>query len=109
MNASESKVSADDAPLGADGQLYLAAGDRVALRMWRDEVPAESKGASTRQYETVGYVIEGTADLHVDGKTIKLRTGDSWCIPAGVEHRYDILETFSAIEATAPPARVTGA
>ncbi len=59
-----------------------------------------------RDYETVGYVIAGHAELHLEGQTIFLRPGDSWLVPKGAEHRYRIVETFTAIEATAPPAQV---
>jgi uncharacterized cupin superfamily protein len=34
-----------------------------------------------------------------------LEAGDSWLVPQGAEHTYAILETFTAIEATSPPAR----
>ena len=37
-----------------------------------------------------------------------LEPGDSWLVPAGAEHSYRILEVFSAVEATAPPAQVHG-
>ena len=36
--------------------------------------------------------------------TVALAAGDSYCVPAGAEHTYRILETFTAVEATAPPA-----
>jgi quercetin dioxygenase-like cupin family protein len=35
---------------------------------------------------------------------VTLAAGDSYCVPAGAEHTYRILETFTAVEATAPPA-----
>jgi quercetin dioxygenase-like cupin family protein len=37
-----------------------------------------------------------------------LEPGDSWLVPPGAEHSYAILERFTAIEATAPPAQVHG-
>jgi quercetin dioxygenase-like cupin family protein len=52
----------------------------------------------------VGYVISGRAELFVSGETVALAAGDSYCVPAGAEHTYRILETFTAVEATAPPA-----
>ena len=39
---------------------------------------------------------------------MKLGPGDSWLVPKGATHRYKILEPFTAIEATAPPAQVHG-
>ena len=89
------------------GQVHLASGKRVSMRLWRDEEP-QTKEAARRDYETVGYVISGRAELTIEGQTIRLEPGDSWLVPAGVEHSYSIVESFMAIEATAPPAQVHG-
>ena len=56
----------------------------------------------------VGYVIKGRAELTVEGQTVTLGPGDSWVVPRGAEHTYRILETFTAVEATHPPAHVHG-
>ena len=61
-----------------------------------------------RDYETVGYVISGRAELDLEGQTVRLEPGDSWLVPAGARHTYRILEPFTAVEATAPPAQVHG-
>ena len=60
------------------------------------------------EYEVVGYVIEGRAELHLEGQTVKLEPGNSWVVPAGARHSYKILEPFKAVEATAPPFQVHG-
>ena len=87
------------------GQKYLAAGENVSLRLWQEE-PTEPKPEQARPYETVGYVIEGHAELLMGGNTISLAQGDSWVVPKGVPHTYRIQESFRAVEATSPPARV---
>ena len=97
-------INSSGAPRGENGQLRLAAGQAVALRMWRDEEPATAKAATTRPYETVGYVLGGRAELHLGDTVVALEPGDSWVVPKGVSHTYRILETFSALEATSPPA-----
>jgi hypothetical protein len=38
----------------------------------------------------------------------KGRLGDSWVVPKGASHSYKILEPFTAVEATLPPAHVHG-
>nr|WP_223861758.1 cupin domain-containing protein [Geminicoccus harenae] len=78
------------------------------MRLWRDEPPSEAKPLSVRDYEVVGYVIGGRAELELEGQTIRLETGDSWLVPRGARHTYRILESFTAVEATAPPAQVHG-
>lgn len=62
---------------GQMGQVYLVSGKRVSLRLWRDEKP-QHKEPVRRDYETVGYVISGRAELTIEGQTIKLEPGDSW-------------------------------
>lgn len=101
------KVSADTAPKGDLGQLHLASGKSVSMRLW-DEEPGERKPAARRDYETVGFVISGRAELVLEGQNLRLEPGDSWLVPKDAEHSYRILERFKAIEATAPPAQVKG-
>jgi hypothetical protein len=48
------KVSSQSSPKGEMGQVYLASGKRVSMRLWRDEEP-QRKEAVRRDYETVGY------------------------------------------------------
>jgi mannose-6-phosphate isomerase-like protein (cupin superfamily) len=98
------KVSARSAVAGPHGEIALARGERLGMRMWRAEEPNADKPMSTSAHETVGYVISGRAELVVGGETVALASGDSYCVPAGVAHTYRILETFTAVEATAPPA-----
>lgn len=103
------KIDSEYSPKGEQGQVYLASGKRVAMRLW-DEEPGdkESEEMHAHDYEVVGYAIEGQATLHLDGQTVQLNAGDSWVVPAGSPHRYEIREHFKAVEATAPPARVHG-
>ena len=101
------KVTSGAAPTGEMGQVYLASGKRVSMRLWNNE-PPQTKEAVQRDYETVGYVIAGRAELTIEQQTVRLEPGDSWLVPANSEHSYRILEKFTAIEATAPPAQVHG-
>jgi quercetin dioxygenase-like cupin family protein len=95
------KVEAGSSPRGEMGQKYLVAGKRVSMRLWIDEPRGKLKAPTTRDYETVGYVISGSAKLDLEGQTLNLKAGDSWLVPAGAE-------PFTAIEATAPPAEFHG-
>ena len=107
-NESITKVSPVDNPMGKMGQEYLASGVHVALRKWTDEQPGEPKAPTSREYETVGYVLSGKAELHVGEDKVSLNPGDSWVVNRGVSHTYRILESFTAIEATSPPAHAHG-
>ena len=100
------KVDSTSSPTGEMGQKYLVAGKSVAMRLWQDEQPGEPKPKQKREYETVGYVIAGKAELHLEEQVIQLEAGDSWLVPQGANHTYKITESFSAVEATSPPARI---
>jgi quercetin dioxygenase-like cupin family protein len=102
------KVEASSSPRGEMGQKYLVAGKRVSMRLWIDEPVGKLKSPTARDYETVGYVISGSAKLDLEGQTLKLKAGDSWLVPAGATHQYTIIDQFTAVEATAPPAEVHG-
>ena len=108
VDTSVTKVQSKHSPHGDLGQKYLAAGLHVAMRMWENEEPGTPKPPSRRDYETVGYVIAGRAELHIENQKILLEAGDSWAVPRGAQHSYKILERFTAIEATSPPAFAHG-
>jgi len=102
------KVDSAFSPKGEMGQKHLASGKAVSMRLWEGEPPGNLGSPISRDYETVGYVISGRAELHLEGQMVRLEQGDSWVVPKGAEHAYKILEPFSAVEATAPPAQVHG-
>ena len=105
-DTSVTKVSSAHAPKGKMGQKYLAAGVGLSMRLWEDEQPSEPKAPARRDYETIGYVIKGRAELHLEGQMVLLEPGDCWVVPKGSSHTYNILEPFTAVEATHPPAEV---
>lgn len=101
------KVNSEHSPRGEMGQRYLADGKAVSMRLWDGEQPGEPKPEAKRDYETVGYVIEGRARLRLEGQVVDLEPGDSWVVPRGASHTYEILEAFRAVEATSPPAEIS--
>jgi len=106
-DSSVTKVESRHSPRGEMGQIYLASGKAVAMRLWREH-PGTETVQTSREYETVGYVIEGRAELESEGQRLILSQGDSWVVPKGARHCYRILEAFTGIEATSPPSHVHG-
>ena len=102
------KIDSAHSPRGAMGQKYLASGVGIAMRLWEKEEPGDFKPVARRDYETVGYVLEGRAELQLEGQTVILARGDSWVVPKGAEHTYRVLEPFTAGAATHPPAHAHG-
>ncbi len=107
-DTSVKKVDSAYSPKGEMGQKYLASGKSLSMRLWEDEQPGEGKPPTQREYETVGYVIKGGAELHIENQMVLLEPGSSWVVPKGASHTYKILEPFTAVEATSPPAQVHG-
>ncbi len=102
------KIDSSNSPHGEMGQKYLASGKSVAMRLWENQEANDDKEERTRDYETVGYVISGKAELHLEGQMVLLEKGDSYVVPKGAKHTYKILESFTAVEATHPPAHAHG-
>ena len=59
------KVSSAHSPKGKMGQKYLVSGVALSMRLWQEE-PGDPKPETERGYETVGYVIGGRAELHLE-------------------------------------------
>ena len=103
------KIDSAHSPHGEMGQKYLASGKSVAMRLWEETPAGDPKPPAARQYETVGYVVGVRAELHLEhGQMVVLEPGNSWTVPEGASHTYKILEPFTAVEATSPPAQVHG-
>lgn len=102
------KVQSKHSPRGPEGQKYLATGTTIGMRLWEAEGPTDDKEPRSRPYETVGYVISGRAELHSEGQVVTLEAGDSWVVPRDASHTYRVLETFTAVEVTHPPASAHG-
>ena len=105
-DTSVTKLNSRFSPTGEMGQKYLASGITMSMRLWEGAQPSEPKEPTRREYETIGYVIGGRAELHIEGQMVLLEAGDSWVVPRGSSHTYNILETFTAVEVTHPPAQV---
>ena len=102
------KIDSANSPTGKLGQKYLASGKSLSMRLWDETENSSKEGSIARDYETVGYVLEGTAELDIEGQKLVLAAGDSWVVPKGAKHAYTIKEHFKALEATHPPAQVHG-
>ena len=102
------KLSMSDTQHGENGQHHLIRGERGSLRLWHNEQPDRSAASDgemhQHEYETLGYIISGRAELSVNDQKITLEAGDSYCVPSGAPHMFRILETLTAVESTAPSA-----
>jgi quercetin dioxygenase-like cupin family protein len=53
-------------------------------------------------HEQTGYLVKGLLRLRIGTSEYDAVPGDSWCIPAGVEHGADVIEESVAIEVFSP-------
>lgn len=106
-DTSVTKIDSSHSPRGPEGERYLASGVRVSMRLWNEQ-PGGRSSDRQRQYEVVGYVIDGRAELYIEDQMVRLNPGDSYVVPRGARHAYRILAPFRAVEATSPPAHVHG-
>lgn len=53
--------------------------------------------------EQSGYVVSGSYRLRVGGQEEVLGPGDSYSIPAGVEHGIEVLEAGEVVDVFTPP------
>ena len=65
----------------------LSAQGRHAVVARAEFVPGGAAGRHTHPGEELGYIIEGTLELTVDGKPpVTLKAGDVFFVPAGIVH-----------------------
>jgi len=53
-------------------------------------------------YEQTGRLVTGAMRLSIGDAVHDVRPGDSWCIPAGVEHGAEVIETARVVEVFSP-------
>jgi quercetin dioxygenase-like cupin family protein len=102
------KVDSFHSPHGPRGEKYLASGTRVSMRLWERQPGSTTEEDVARDYEVVGYVISGLAELYTEGQVVTLAPGDSYVVPRGALNHYRVIEALRAVEATSPPAMAHG-
>lgn len=96
-------VNVTEAVAGARGERHLVRGDSMGMRLWIEDGPQE-KPPARRDYETIGYLVDGRAEVEIEGRILRLEPGDSWVVPRGARHTYRIMQPLTALEVTSPPA-----
>ena len=85
----------------------------VTIRtMWGDKImmsviesaPHAVVPLHTHPHEQAGTVLQGEFDMTIDGETRRMRPGDSYVIPGGVEHGIQGLSGWAlALDIFSPP------
>jgi len=53
-------------------------------------------------HEQTGFMVSGKLRFKVEDEMMDVESGDSWCIPGGIEHSADALEDSVIIEVFSP-------
>ncbi len=98
-------VKAEDADTnefqGVEFDVLAVGEESMVTKMHLEEgndVPPHS-----HENEQSGYVISGTYRLSIGEDEETINAGDSYSIPGGVEHSYEIIESGHIIDVFAPP------
>lgn len=85
----------------------------VSIRtMWGEKVmmsviesaPGAVVPLHTHPHEQAGMVLQGEFDMTIDGETRRMRPGDSYVIPGGIEHGIQGLDGWAlALDIFSPP------
>ncbi len=88
-------------PIQGIKQKTLVYGEKTLMTKFRltkdSQLPRHS-----HPHEQTGYLVSGKIRLLVDDQTYLCAPGDSWCIPANVDHGAEIIEDSIAIEVFSP-------
>ncbi len=63
---------------------------------------ASTLPAHAHPHEQTGYLVSGRLVLRIGDESHDVRPGDSWCIPADVEHGATVIEDSIAVEVFSP-------
>ncbi len=79
----------------------LVHGDKTLMGRF-DLAQGAAIPSHTHLHEQTGILLSGKLRLKCQGRAWEAHSGDSWCIPGGVEHAVDVLEDAVAIEVFSP-------
>ena len=79
----------------------LAYGEKTLLGRFRLERGSQLPRHSHTNEQT-GYCISGRMRFTIGADLFDVTPGDSWCIPAGLEHSAEVLEECIIIEVFSP-------
>jgi quercetin dioxygenase-like cupin family protein len=75
--------------------------------VWERNPASETTVAPDDRNELVAYVESGALIVTIaDDPPVELHAGDSYVVPPGACHRFEVLEPATVIEAVCPPAQM---
>jgi quercetin dioxygenase-like cupin family protein len=79
----------------------LVHGDKTLMVEFHLDAGAELP-RHAHPYEQTGYLTSGAMRLSIGDTIHEVGPGDSWCIPADIEHSAEVIEATVAVEVFSP-------
>jgi mannose-6-phosphate isomerase-like protein (cupin superfamily) len=100
-------VARDEAVDGRHGERLMASGRHVGLCLWERDPAGERRVAPDERNEHVAYVESGALIVTIaDDPPVEVHAGDSYVVPVGARHRFEVLEPATVVEAVCPPSHM---
>jgi quercetin dioxygenase-like cupin family protein len=85
----------------------MARGRHIELRLWERDPAGERAFAPDEAREHVAYVQAGALIVSIgDGPPLEVHAGDSYVVPVGRSHRFEVLEPATVVEAISTSVRL---
>jgi quercetin dioxygenase-like cupin family protein len=85
----------------------MARGRHIELRLWERDPAGERAFAPDEAREHVAYVQSGALIVSVgNGPPLEVHAGDSYVVPAGRGHRFEVLEPATVVAAVSTSDRL---
>jgi quercetin dioxygenase-like cupin family protein len=85
----------------------MARGRQIELRVWERDPAGERAFGPDDEHEHVHYVQAGALIVRIgEEPPIEVHAGDSYVVPAGLGHRFEVLEPASGVEAVSPSGQL---
>ena len=91
----------NDSGDGFSGKV-LVWGDNTLIIRFKMQAGAKAP-MHNHPFEQSGYIVSGRARYTIGDEVYELGPGDSWLIPAGVDHDGEAIEDTEGVEICSPP------
>jgi quercetin dioxygenase-like cupin family protein len=99
----EHVVVREQTTCGRHGERLMARARHVELRLWERDPAGERVADPDVDHDHLVYVQSGALIVSVaDDPPVEVHPGDSYVVPAGEEHRFEVLEPAVVVEAIGP-------
>ena len=102
----EHVVIREQTTCGRHGERLMARARHVELRLWERDPAGEAVADPDAEHDLLVYVQAAALIVTIaEDPPVEVHPGDSYVVPAGEEHRFEVLEPAIVVEAIGPAER----